>query len=111
MHKVQELVRLHRKGVGAREVARLLRISPNTERFWRRRLDAVGLLKGAIDELPDIEELDGVVSARQPPQQVSSVQWPISEARRPSGRHRVRLWRTPMRRGRPEKPCRGTPWA
>lgn len=32
MHKVQELVRLHRMGTGAREVARLLGISPNTER-------------------------------------------------------------------------------
>lgn len=74
MHKVQELVRLHRKGVGVREVARLLRISPNTERFWRRKLETAGLLMGRVDELPDIEELDGVLPSRHPAQQVSSVQ-------------------------------------
>jgi len=73
MHKVQELVRLHRKGVGAREVARLLRISPNTERAWRRKLDALGLLKGELDELPDIECLNEAVPPKRPPQQTSSV--------------------------------------
>ncbi len=35
MHQLQELVRLHRLGVGAREVARLLQMSPNTEREYR----------------------------------------------------------------------------
>ncbi len=34
MHRLQELVRLHRMGTGAREVARLLRMSPNTERDY-----------------------------------------------------------------------------
>jgi hypothetical protein len=31
MHRLQELVRLHRMGTGAREVARLLKMSPNTD--------------------------------------------------------------------------------
>ena len=32
MDRLQELVRLHRMGTGAREVARLLSMSPNTEK-------------------------------------------------------------------------------
>jgi len=35
MDQLQELVRLHRMGTGCREVARLLGISPNTERQYR----------------------------------------------------------------------------
>jgi len=31
MDRLQELVRLHRMGTGARKVARMLRMSPNTE--------------------------------------------------------------------------------
>ena len=73
MHRLQELVRLHRMGTGAREVARLLRVSPNTERFWRTTLDAAGLLKGPADEVPAIEVLAGAAPERTPPQQVSSV--------------------------------------
>jgi DNA-binding CsgD family transcriptional regulator len=37
MHQLQELVRLHRLGTGAREVARLLGVSPNTARVHRER--------------------------------------------------------------------------
>ena len=74
MHKVQELVRLHREGAGAREVARLLGISPNTERFWRRKLAAAGLLDGPVDPLPDLELLDGLVPQRRPRQQTSTVE-------------------------------------
>ena len=35
MDRLQELVRLHRMGTGDREVARLLGMSPNTERVSR----------------------------------------------------------------------------
>ena len=35
MFQVQELVRLHRMGVSCHEVARLLGVSPNTERPYR----------------------------------------------------------------------------
>ena len=43
MDRLQELVRLHRMGTGAREVARILQISPNTEREYRVALGAEGL--------------------------------------------------------------------
>ena len=35
MDRLQELVRLHRMGTGEREVARLLGMSPTTERSYR----------------------------------------------------------------------------
>ena len=41
-HRLQELARLHRTGTGKREVARLLRISPTTERQYARRSRARG---------------------------------------------------------------------
>lgn len=43
MDRLQELVRLHRMGSGGREVARLLGMSPNTERTYRIVLEAAGL--------------------------------------------------------------------
>jgi hypothetical protein len=52
MDRLQELVRLHRMGSGAREVARLLSMSPNTERMYRLALEAVGLLAGPVADLP-----------------------------------------------------------
>lgn len=39
MDRLQELVRLHRMGTGAREVARMLLMSPNTEREYRQALE------------------------------------------------------------------------
>ena len=48
MDRLQELVRLHRMGTGAREVARLLRMGPNTERDYRAALRAAGLLDGSV---------------------------------------------------------------
>jgi len=35
MHGLQELVRMHRGGTGARATARLLKVSPDTEREYR----------------------------------------------------------------------------
>ena len=57
MHRLQELVRLHRMGTGAREVARMLHMSPNTEREYRHALEAEGLLAGSLDELETLELL------------------------------------------------------
>ena len=77
MDKLEELVRLHRKGVGCREVARLLRISPNTERCYRKALDEAGFLEGKEDELPSLERLKTAATAymgfRGTPQKNSSV--------------------------------------
>jgi transposase len=66
MHQLQELVRLHRLGTGAREVARLLVLSPTTERKYRRAIDAAGLLKGPVDELPALDALREAVAASEP---------------------------------------------
>ena len=64
MHQLQALARIHRMGTGAREVARLLGVSPNTERDYRRRLEAAGVLAGSPDDLPDRGKLREVVEAR-----------------------------------------------
>lgn len=78
MHRLQELVRLHRMGVGAREVARVLGMSPNTEREYRRALEPEGLLAGSADDIPLLEVLRAVVQRRlptkAPPQMVSSIE-------------------------------------
>ena len=78
MNRLQELVRLHRMGTGDREVARLLGMSPNTERAYRLALEAAGLLLGPIPDLPTLERLKAAVEERLPrkvpPQQVSSLE-------------------------------------
>jgi len=77
MDRLQELVRLHRMGTGAREVARVLGMSPNTEREYRNALDAEGFLVGPVDDLPLLEVLRAAIERRlpanAPPQMVSSV--------------------------------------
>ena len=61
MHRLQELVRLHRLGTTARHVARLLGLSPNTERRYREALEGAGLLQGEVDADPDLEVLTAAV--------------------------------------------------
>ena len=78
MHDLQELVRLHRMKTGFRDVARIVGISPNTEREYRLALQEAGLLDGAVDNLPGLAELRAAVAAAKPPkppptQHVSSV--------------------------------------
>lgn len=76
MHRLQELVRLHRKGVAPTEVARLLRMSRKTERAYRRALKKAKLLEGPPEEIPPLEELqeavERVLPPRTPPQQEST---------------------------------------
>jgi transposase len=79
MDRLQELVRLHRMETGFRETARLLGMSPNTERQYRNALTEAGLFDGAVDDLPPLEVLKAAVLERLPPatttqQQVSSLQ-------------------------------------
>lgn len=64
MDRLQELVRLHRMGTGAREAARMLRLSPNTERDYRRALEKDGLLDGDADDIPPLEVLKAAVACR-----------------------------------------------
>jgi len=80
MHRLEELVRLHRQGLKTREVARLLGMSPNTERRYREALEPSGLLKGPLDEIPELGKLKELVREQvpltTPEQQLSSVeQW------------------------------------
>jgi transposase len=79
MHRLQELVRLHRLGTGAREVARLLDMSPNTERDYRLALSEAGLLEGDPAQLPELTILRAAIESVRPakppvPQQTSSVE-------------------------------------
>ena len=66
MHRLQELVRLHRLGRGPRQIARELGMSPNTERRYRDIFAATGLLVGDPADLPGIEELHARVEAKMP---------------------------------------------
>lgn len=78
MHRLQELVRLHRLGTGAREVARLLRMGPNTERQYRLALAQAGLLEGDATGLPAREALKAAilmyVEPKEAAQQQSSIE-------------------------------------
>jgi transposase len=78
MDRLQELVRLHRMGAGAREVARMLRMSPNTERDYRQALEKEGLLAGAADDIAPLEVLRAAVERQlpvvAPPQMVSTAE-------------------------------------
>ena len=62
MHRIQELVRLHRQGRGARRVAALLSMSPNTERRYRLAIAPHGLLTGDPDQLPDLAVLKAIIA-------------------------------------------------
>lgn len=81
MDDLQELVRLHRLNTGCHEVARLLGVSPNTERIYRLALEQAGLLRGPLDVLPELAELRAAVDAQLPEQgpskqqQSSIAQW------------------------------------
>jgi len=78
MHRLVELVRLHRLGCGAREVARLLKMGPNTERKYRKALDGAGLLAGEAESLPPMDQLKQAVlqalPVKTPKQHVSSLE-------------------------------------
>lgn len=79
MHRLEELVRLHRLKTPVREVARLLKMSPRIERGYREILLEAGLLHGAPDSLPALDELRAAVLAvmpapSMPTQQVSGIE-------------------------------------
>ncbi len=66
MHRLQELVRLLRLETGHHKAAKLLAMSPNTERAYRRALEEAGLLAGEADVLPELATLKAAVTARLP---------------------------------------------
>ncbi len=67
MHRLQELVRLHRLGTSVRKRAQLLGMSTRTEREYREAIAAAGLLEGAPDELPELAVLRSAVERQKPP--------------------------------------------
>src|SRR5690606_17076234 len=75
MHRVQEMIRLHRAGgLTTHRIAKMLKMSPNTEREYRQALQRAELLDGAVDELPGLEELRVALAGQfqpavTPPQQ------------------------------------------
>ena len=79
MHRLQELVRLHRLERSARDIARLLRMGRSTIRTYTEALRKAGLLDGPSAEVPDMEALAAAVRAAVgdtplPAQQRSSVE-------------------------------------
>lgn len=78
MHRLQELVRLHRLGVTERKAARELRMGRNTARDYRNAIASAGLLDGSAEELPELETLKSAVVAALPartaPQQASTIE-------------------------------------
>ena len=78
MHRLQELVRLHRMGEDSRAVARQLKMGPNTERSYRTALEAAGLLHGSPEELPSVDVLRAALNEHRPPraapQETSSIE-------------------------------------
>ncbi len=61
MHRLQELVRLHRLGVSGREVARRLKMGRDTHRDYFKILSAAGLVDGDPQAVPELAVLRGVV--------------------------------------------------
>lgn len=78
MHRLQDLVRLHRLGHSTREISRLLRMGRNAVRDYRDALKEGNLLDGDPDVLPDLEVLRAVVLQHAPGkparQQLSSIE-------------------------------------
>jgi transposase len=78
MHRLQELVRLHRLKTSAREVCRLLGMGRTTEWRYREALTKAGLLAGEPDDLPPVELIKAAttqaVSKSIAQQEVSTVE-------------------------------------
>jgi len=78
MHRLQEVVRLHRLGTSSRAIARQLRMGRDTVRCYIRALREAGVLEGPPQELPEFAGLRAIVQEHVPSkrarQQVSSVE-------------------------------------
>ena len=77
MHRLQEVIRLHRLGHSRRQICLQLRMGRNTLRQYQERLESAGLLEGTADDLPDLEELGEVIGLKSPappPQSKSSIE-------------------------------------
>jgi transposase len=63
MHRLQEVIRLHRLGKSARRIARHLSMGRVTIRGYLEILARAGVLDGAPDALPELDVLAGLVRA------------------------------------------------
>ncbi len=63
MHRLQELVRLHRLGKKVRDVAVLLKMGRSTEQKYRKALETAGLLEGDPQVLPELHVLRTAVDS------------------------------------------------
>ncbi len=66
MHRLQELIRLHRMGRSQREISDLLRMGRPTIRKYIRALKETGLLAGDASDLPESAELRAAVEKHAP---------------------------------------------
>lgn len=86
MHRLQEVVRLHRLGQSSRQIARQLAMGRDTIRSYLRILAQASLLEGPPDTLPELAVLTALVRERLPapasPAQVSSLSAWIDEITR-----------------------------
>jgi transposase len=75
MHRLQEVIRLHRLGQSGRQIARRLRMGRETVRGYLDAFLKAGLLEGTADDLPQRDALRAVVGcdSSPPAQQTSSI--------------------------------------
>ena len=66
MHRLQELVRLHRRDRSARAIARQLKMGRDTVRAYMKALAAASLLSGSPDALPDVSALKAAIASHVP---------------------------------------------
>jgi transposase len=78
MHRLQEVIRLHRLGRSGRQIARRLRMGRETVRGYLDAFGKAGLLEGVAEDLPECGVLRAVVGepggSPPPSPQTSSVQ-------------------------------------
>jgi len=76
MHRLEELVRLHRRGRSARAIARQLKMGRDTARSYLKALEVASLLEGETDRLPSVKEMKAALRAgapeKAPPRQEQS---------------------------------------
>ena len=66
MHRLQEVIRLHRMGRSGREVARQLGMGRETTRIYLTAFSKAGLLDGDAEQLPEVEPLRAAVKEHIP---------------------------------------------
>ena len=78
MHRLQEVVRLHRLGVSIRRIARRLSMGRDTIRGFIEVLSRALMLEGAPDDLPPIEMLSALISDHVATSQSAEPHKPVS---------------------------------